>query len=181
MDQYLSAFKKYAVFNGRATREEYWIFTLVNSIIVFAITALLKDTHLSFIGTLYVLFTLVPTIALGARRLHDVGKSGWMLLLILIPFIGQAIIMAYAVIDSQTGTNDYGPNPKGDGYVGASAKGLAVLVIAINVIITLAILAILGSVVFMSPNSARELNSKVPDKMNQAIEQTLKKAQDMNK
>jgi hypothetical protein len=104
-----------------------------------------------------------------------------MLLLILIPFIGQAIIMAYAVIDSQTGTNDYGPNPKGDGYIATSAKGLVALVIAINVIIPLAILAILGSVVFMSLNSARELNSKVPDKMNQAIEQTLKKAQDMNK
>lgn len=167
----MSAFKKYAVFNGRATRKEYWIFALVNLFVAIVLSILFSKTRLSFIVAIYALFILLPSISLGVRRLHDVGKSGWMMLLAIIPFIGQAILTAYAVVDSQTGTNAYGPNPKGDSYVATSAKGLVVLVVIFNLIIPLAILAILGSLVFLSLNYARESNSRAVDKMNQVIEQ----------
>ena len=61
----------------------------------------------------YAIAILVPSLAMSVRRLHDTGRSGWFLLLNLIPYIGGIIIFVFSVLDSQPGANQYGPNPKG--------------------------------------------------------------------
>lgn len=61
----------------------------------------------------YAIAIRVPSLAMSVRRLHDTGRSGWFLLLNLIPYIGGIIIFVFSVLDSQPGTNQYGPNPKG--------------------------------------------------------------------
>jgi len=114
MNWYIDAWKNYVNFNGRARRQAYWMFVLFN-----IIAAVLLSIVDGVIGTggilsgLYSLAVLLPGLALGVRRLHDIGKSGWWLLIGLVPFIGVIILLIFACMDSQPGTNEYGPNPKG--------------------------------------------------------------------
>ena len=119
MNWYLMALKKYAVFSGRARRTEYWMFVLF--LMIFVIVARILDSILGIvfedggygpISTLYALAVLIPTFAVSVRRLHDVGKSGWMLLISLIPMIGSIWLLFLMVTDSEPGENKYGPNPK---------------------------------------------------------------------
>ncbi len=119
MDWYLMALKKYAEFQGRAQRKEYWMFTLFNflaMVLLGAVGALLGGGGEGGLGDvlqgLYGLGVLVPGIAVTVRRLHDIGKSGWWGLVALIPLIGSLILIYFAVKDSQPETNEYGPNPK---------------------------------------------------------------------
>jgi len=126
MDWFLGALKKYAVFEGRARRREYWFFVLFVVIIavVLAIADRITGTYSAAYGTgllggLFSLAVLIPSLAVGARRLHDTGRSGWWLLIGLIPFVGAIVLIVFFVIDSQAGTNEYGPNPKG--VAGAAA------------------------------------------------------------
>ena len=113
MNEYLSVLKKYADFEGRARRREYWMFVLFN--IIFAVAAGVVDSLLGLgfvVYGAYALATLVPSIAVCARRLHDIGKSGWMMLVALIPLIGSIWLIVLLVTDSQPGSNEYGANPK---------------------------------------------------------------------
>ena len=71
------------------------------------------SSSFSWLGNLYALAIFIPGLAVGVRRLHDIGKSGWMMLIILIPFIGWIWLLVLSVMDSQAGDNAYGPNPKG--------------------------------------------------------------------
>jgi len=105
MKYYLKVLQNYANFNGRARRSEYWYFFLFNTLISLVLGFIdgLLDT--TIIGSLYSLAVLIPTIAVGVRRMHDVGKSGWFL---LIPIYN--IILA--VTDGEKGENSYGPDPK---------------------------------------------------------------------
>ena len=119
MDWYLMALKKYAEFQGRAQRKEYWMFTLFNflaMVLLGIVGALLGGGGEGGLGDvlqgLYGLGVLVPGIAVTVRRLHDIGKSGWWGLVALIPLIGSLILIYFAVKDSQPETNEYGPNPK---------------------------------------------------------------------
>ncbi len=119
MDWYLMALKKYAEFQGRAQRKEYWMFTLFNflaMVLLGLVGALLGGGGEGGLGDvlqgLYGLGVLVPGIAVTVRRLHDIGKSGWWGLVALIPLIGSLILIYFAVKDSQPETNEYGPNPK---------------------------------------------------------------------
>lgn len=115
MNYYLSVLKKYAVFSGRSRRAEYWYFTLFNIIIVIILTiisAVVGDNY-NILGILYGLAVLIPGIAVSVRRLHDVGKSGWMLLIALIPLVGPIWLLILMLSDSNPGNNKYGPNPKG--------------------------------------------------------------------
>lgn len=119
MDWYLMALKKYAEFQGRAQRKEYWMFTLFNflaMVLLGSVGALLGGGGEGGLGDvlqgLYGLGVLVPGIAVTVRRLHDIGKSGWWGLVALIPLIGSLILIYFAVKDSQPETNEYGPNPK---------------------------------------------------------------------
>ena len=109
MNWYLKVLKQYADFNGRARRKEYWMFILVNMVVSFLlgmIDGVIGLAESGFgIGAIYSLGVLIPSIAVGVRRMHDVGKSGWFL---LIPFYNLYL----ACIDGDQGTNEYGSNPK---------------------------------------------------------------------
>ena len=120
MNYYLAVLKKYAVFSGRAQRAEYWYFVLFNVIIGIAfgvINAVIRNDSVALVlGLLYSLYglaVLIPILAVAVRRLHDIGKSGWMLLITLIPLIGAIWFIVLMVTDSNPGENKYGPNPKG--------------------------------------------------------------------
>ncbi|MFE3181894.1 DUF805 domain-containing protein [Streptomyces violascens] len=113
MHWYVDGLKKYTVFNGRARRQEYWMFTLFSIIVSVVLT--LIDLALGtspVIGTLYSLAVLLPTLAVGARRLHDTDRTGWWQLLALIPLIGAIVLIVMLSTDSKPHTNAYGPNPK---------------------------------------------------------------------
>ncbi len=113
MNWYMEVLKKYAVFSGRAHRTEYWMFILFNFIIAFVLSFIegLFGSRGVF-GTLYSLAMLVPGLAVGARRLHDTGRSGWWQLISLIPLIGVIVLIVFLAQDSQPEENKYGPNPK---------------------------------------------------------------------
>jgi uncharacterized membrane protein YhaH (DUF805 family) len=112
MHWYVDVLKKYAVFNGRARRQEYWMFVLFNIIaaIVFGIISALIKTPI-LIG-LYWLAVILPSLGVVVRRLHDTNKSGWMILLGLIPFVGGIIVLVFLCIEGDRGPNRFGPDPK---------------------------------------------------------------------
>ncbi|MBR2606636.1 MAG: DUF805 domain-containing protein [Bacteroidaceae bacterium] len=97
-----TCFGKYATFSGRARRSEYWWFVLLNLLI----------SIIPIINMIWGLIVLIPSIAVCIRRLHDTGRSGWWLLLALIPVVNLVLIYFY-ICDSQPGANQYGENPKG--------------------------------------------------------------------
>ena len=105
----------YANFNGRARRKEYWMYVLFQLIIVYGILGIgmaLESGVISGLGGLIALALIIPGIAVSVRRMHDVGKSGWILLIALIPLAGLYILYL-SVLDGDAGDNEYGPNPKG--------------------------------------------------------------------
>lgn len=107
MNHYVEVLKKYAVFSGRASRAEYWYFVLINFVVSFLIgfisrlVGLADSSGQSILSNIYSLAVLVPSIAVGVRRLHDVGKSGWFL---LIPFYNLYLL----IIAGTAGDNKYG-------------------------------------------------------------------------
>jgi len=129
MHWYIEALKKYAVFTGRSRRAEYWYFQLFNILIGIAIIlvfAFLGGVLAGITGngektaeaiaqlaySVFALGTLLPALGVLIRRLHDTDRSGWWVLLGLVPFIGGIVLIVFCVQDSQPGSNQYGPNPK---------------------------------------------------------------------
>lgn len=113
MNWYLAVLKNYAGFSGRARRTEYWMFFLINFIIVVVLDVIGVAIKLSTIlGGVYSLLVLIPALAVGVRRLHDTGRSGWWLLISLIPVVGTIILIVFLATDGQPGDNQYGSNPK---------------------------------------------------------------------
>ncbi len=136
MEWYLMVWKKYAEFDGRSRRKEYWMFTLFNLLAIFALGALAiavgvmlettgkvaSENSVPFLFIpigIYALAALIPSISAATRRFHDIGKSGWLLFLLIalgvIPVVGfiTAIIqIVFLCQDSQPGANQYGSNPK---------------------------------------------------------------------
>ena len=110
MDAVSICFKKYADFTGRARRSEYWYFWLFTFIVSLALTLLLGEGNM--ITDLFSLAMLIPFLAVGWRRMHDIGKSGAMIFLSLIPLVGTILIIVWCCQDSQPGANIYGENPK---------------------------------------------------------------------
>ncbi|MEK6542638.1 MAG: DUF805 domain-containing protein [Pseudomonadota bacterium] len=119
MDWMLMAWKKYADFSGRARRKEYWMFVL--GYFIMAIIANIVDSVLGMSGmigpygpltALLLLAVIVPSIAAGVRRLHDQDKSGWFMLLGLIPLVG-IVLLVFFCLEGTKGPNQYGPDPKG--------------------------------------------------------------------
>ena len=108
MNWYIEVLKKYTVFTGRATRTEYWMFFLVSTLISLALNILNVD----ILASLYILAVLLPSIGVAMRRLHDTNRSGWWLFIGLIPLIGVIILIVFLAQESQSGSNQYGPNPK---------------------------------------------------------------------
>ncbi len=118
MEWYLKVLRQYADFDGRARRTEYWMFTLINLLISLSLSALqyLLDVSLfGIISSIYSIAVLIPTIAVAIRRLHDIGKSGWFLLLAVIPIIGAIWLLVLFVTDGNPHENEYGPDTK-DNY-----------------------------------------------------------------
>ncbi|THF84883.1 DUF805 domain-containing protein [Deinococcus sp. KSM4-11] len=138
MNDYLNVIRNnYANFQGRARRREFWMFSLINFIIltVLEIPVLVSLPALSastdgngqtssplmwlmiisgLLILLYSLFILLPSLAVSVRRLHDTGKSGWWYLISFVPFIGSLAVLVLMVLDSEPGSNPWGPNPKGE-------------------------------------------------------------------
>ena len=115
MSWFIEALKKYAVFSGRARRKEYWMFALFVGIIyaVLAIIAIASKTPALFVLlAIFYVGILLPALAVGVRRLHDTGRSGWWLLFGLVPLVGGITLLVFSCSDSQPGENKYGPNPK---------------------------------------------------------------------
>jgi uncharacterized membrane protein YhaH (DUF805 family) len=109
MECYFSVIKKYAVFKGRASRAEFWCFFLVD--IIIAITSLLSNP--SLFG-FYFLFSFLPNLSLRVRRLHDVGRSGWLMPLVLIPIVNIFFIIYFIFLcfkKGDKGKNIYGNDP----------------------------------------------------------------------
>lgn len=118
MEYFLHALKNYAMFSGRARRKEYWMFILFQ--ILFGVAAFILDNLLGttiggssgVIYSLYSLALLIPGLAVAVRRLHDVGKSGWFMLIILIPLVGVVWLLVLECTEGTPGDNEYGPDPK---------------------------------------------------------------------
>lgn len=102
MNYWRIAFNKYAIFNGRARRKEFWIFYLINETIIFALGFVFP-----VLAGLFALVIIIPHVATGVRRMHDVNKSGWYFLFPVYNFI-------LACMDGTTGDNKYGDDPKTD-------------------------------------------------------------------
>jgi uncharacterized membrane protein YhaH (DUF805 family) len=113
MEWYLEVLKKYAVFSGRSRRKEYWMFFLFNLIIAFVLGFIEGILGIpGVVGMLYSLAVLIPGIAVSVRRLHDTGRSGWWLLIALIPLIGAVVLLIFMVQEGKNEPNDFGQNPK---------------------------------------------------------------------
>jgi uncharacterized membrane protein YhaH (DUF805 family) len=110
---YLAVLKNYAGFSGRARRTEYWMFFLINVIItlVFNVIGLAVKAG-TYVGWIYGLLVLIPGLAVAVRRLHDTGRSGWWVLIALIPVIGVIILIVFLATEGEPGDNAYGSNPK---------------------------------------------------------------------
>ncbi|HET7268449.1 MAG TPA: DUF805 domain-containing protein [Oleiagrimonas sp.] len=120
MNWYLEVLRNnYANFTGRARRQEYWMYTLVNCIIAVVLYVLAIALRGNALGAifmvayaLYALAVLIPGLAVAARRLHDTGRSGWWQLIALVPFVGGIILLVFLVLEGHQGSNEFGGDPK---------------------------------------------------------------------
>lgn len=117
--------KKYFAFQGRAGRSEFWFYMLFYVIILVVLNVLavmLGGTNedgvrtpnfvIQAIALLVQLGLLLPTLGVGVRRLHDTNRSGWWILISLVPFVGGIILLVFYIMDSTPGPNQFGPNPR---------------------------------------------------------------------
>ena len=121
MNYYLDVWRAYFDFSGRARRKEYWYFTLFHTIMEvagFALAAAAYNDNRTigtiFIGiaVLYYLASLVPSISVTVRRLHDIDMSGWWYFVQFVPVIGGIWLLVLMCTDGTKGPNQYGPDPK---------------------------------------------------------------------
>ena len=120
MEWYLLVWKRFAEFNGRSRRKEYWMFTLFNMLICLLLyipgLVLVRVNPIGVVFVciyfLYALAVMIPSLSCYVRRLHDRGKSGWWVFLNFVPLIGAIVVLVWLASDSVPGMNEYGPNPK---------------------------------------------------------------------
>jgi uncharacterized membrane protein YhaH (DUF805 family) len=119
MNWFTTVLKKYAVFSGRAQRAEYWYYVLFYILIILALSIIDgvagtfdEQSGIGILGALFVLGTFVPSLAVTVRRLHDTDRSGWWILLNLIPLVGALVVLIFTCLDGKPGDNRFGPNPK---------------------------------------------------------------------
>jgi len=129
MEWMILPYRRYAEFSGRSRRKEYWMFALFQLLVSIAIGAvfgrpsyvmgdgmmaggmLVQGTG-GMIQNLFALVSLVPSLAVTVRRLHDQDRSGWLLLLVLVPILGWFALFVFMCLEGTRGTNRYGPDPK---------------------------------------------------------------------
>jgi len=111
---YFDALKKYAVFQGRASRQEFWYFTLFNILFTFIfgfVDQLMGNfvyaTGYGPLSAFYTLAVIIPGIAVSVRRLHDTGRSGWWFMITIIPVLGLLVFLYFTVLDSEQAANQY--------------------------------------------------------------------------
>tara|TARA_E500000331_G_C16991367_1_gene597911 strand:- start:313 stop:654 length:342 start_codon:yes stop_codon:yes gene_type:complete len=102
-------YKKFFDFSGRASKSEYWWFQLFNIIIY--VLSLIFQRDLALLFSILIIINLIPIYAAGVRRIHDSNKSGWFVLLSLIPIIGLYVLVLL-IQDGTKGKNRFGPKPK---------------------------------------------------------------------
>lgn len=116
IQNYTGVLKRYVDFNGRARRREYWMFFLTNFVVSTIInmlgSAVMNSSVAGLPGLIYSLAVLLPALSVGARRLHDTGKSGWWLLIGLVPIVGVIILIVFWATEGNKGANAYGADPK---------------------------------------------------------------------
>ncbi|HMM47436.1 MAG TPA: DUF805 domain-containing protein [Thiobacillaceae bacterium] len=118
MEWFVKVVKSFS-FQGRARRKEYWMFVLFAVVITFVLGLLdgilgtySAETGIGLLGVIFTLGILIQSIAVGVRRLHDTGRSGWWLLINFIPFVGWLIVIVLLALDGQRGENRFGADPK---------------------------------------------------------------------
>jgi uncharacterized membrane protein YhaH (DUF805 family) len=123
MSWYLQVLSKYATFTGRARRREYWVFSLLSIVIMIALLVVdvmfgMMDTEagIGLLSGLYTLAVFVPSLAVGVRRLHDTGRSGRWMLLLLVPLVGSLWLLVLMLLDGERSSNQFGPDPKALSY-----------------------------------------------------------------
>jgi uncharacterized membrane protein YhaH (DUF805 family) len=126
---FIEALRKYAVFSGRSRRKEYWFFVLfvvIISIVLNIIDGLIgaydRSMGVGLLSTIFSLAILIPSIAVSVRRLHDINRTGWWILIALVPLVGWIVLLVFHLQDSTPGTNRYGPNPKSTDYQSMTAR-----------------------------------------------------------
>lgn len=119
MDWYFAVLRKYAQFQGRSRRKEFWYFTLINAFISMACSVIDSTLQLptvmegyGVLAAVYAATMFIPTIAVTVRRLHDQGRTGWWALIMLIPIVGLLVLLYFMLQDSQPEKNQFGDNPK---------------------------------------------------------------------
>ena len=116
MNWYIHAIKNYWNFSGRARRKEFWVFSLVSSVITLVLSIIDELIGIGFFTSIYSLFIFIPNLSVQFRRLHDIDKSAWWFLILLIPVVGEIIILVFAAQPGTVGKNCYGADPK-DTYI----------------------------------------------------------------
>jgi len=119
MSWFLAVLRQYATFKGRARRKEYWMFVLVYVALYLALIVVDGLTGTFDMGTergllsgLFLVGTLLPSLAVAVRRLHDTDRSGWWLLMSLIPIVGQIVLLYCLIQEGDEGGNEYGRDPR---------------------------------------------------------------------
>lgn len=114
IEYYKKYWSNYVNFQGRARRSEMWYPVLCNFLVALVLGILINLVNaLSILSVLFSLATLLPSLSVEVRRLHDVGKSGWWLFIALVPLVGAILLLVWFCTDSNPAENQYGPNPKG--------------------------------------------------------------------
>lgn len=129
MNWYFAVLKKYAGFSGRARRKEYWMFILIHVITIIALAAIDRAVfpgrgltlippydYPQMITSIYYVATLLPTLAVVVRRLHDTGRSGFWCFVALVPLVGAIVLVIFLVNNGVAGRNQYGADPKEHAY-----------------------------------------------------------------
>lgn len=112
MNWYLQVLQNYCGFSGRARRKEYWMFVLVNLIVSFVLGLVDGFLGIQILTSLYNLAILIPNFALQFRRLHDIDRSAWWLLLAFVPLVGAIVLLIFTLLPGTVGENKYGADPK---------------------------------------------------------------------
>ena len=109
-DAIKTCFQKYVDFTGRARRSEYWYFSLFQALLSLAVSIIFGAE--SVFVSLVSLALFLPSLAVSCRRLHDIGKSGWWMLIAFVPLVGIILLLVWDCKDSDPAANQYGANPK---------------------------------------------------------------------
>ncbi|QEW07389.1 DUF805 domain-containing protein [Nitrincola iocasae] len=119
MNWYIQALKNYADFSGRARRKEYWFFVLFNFIFAAVLGfvdgltgSYIPEIGIGILGGIYLLAMFIPSLSVTVRRLHDIDKSGWWLLIAFVPLLGLIVLLVFLFMGSQSDDNRFGANPK---------------------------------------------------------------------